>query len=219
MATGGHVRRDRDRRVDARWSVLFLMCFAMLIVSLDSTSSSWRCPTSAAHWATRCTPCSWSCPPTPLPPAGSCSSVAGRPTFLAGAGCWPPGWSSMPSPRWPAAWPRPGDPARCPGGAGPGRGAGVPGDAGRDHDLLRGRGRTATVRWECGVQQGRPGWWWACWPAACSPATSGGPRCSSSTCRWPSPRWRSRSSSSRATRHATGPAASIWRALWPPCRR
>ena len=35
MATGGHVRRDRDRHVDARGWLLFLMCFAMLIVSLD----------------------------------------------------------------------------------------------------------------------------------------------------------------------------------------
>ena len=35
MATGGLVRRDRDRRVDARGWLLFLMCFAMLIVSLD----------------------------------------------------------------------------------------------------------------------------------------------------------------------------------------
>ena len=114
---------------------------------------------------------------------------------------------------------RPGDPAQCPGGAGNGRSVGVSGDPGRDHHRLPGRGQTATARWGCGVQQGRPGWWWACWPAACSPATSGGPQCSSSTCRWPSQRWRPRSSSSRRIRRATGPAGSTWPVLWPRCWR
>ena len=190
MATGGLVRRDRDRRVDTRGWLLFLMCFAMLIVSLDQYIVVVALPDigRALGYSVQTLQLVVSAYAVAssgfLLLGGRAADLLGRRRMLAtglvlyAVASFAGGMATGPATQ-----------LTRPGGAGPGRGAGVPGDPGRRSRPPTGRGRTATARWGSGVRQERPGWWWACWPAACSPATSAGPRCSSSTCRWPSPRW------------------------------
>ena len=142
MATGRLVRRDRDRRIDARGWLLFLVCFAMLIVSLDqyivvvALPDIGRALGYSAHTLQLVVSAYAVASSGFLLLGGRAADLLGRRRMLAtglvlyAVASFAGGLATGPATQ-----------LTCPSGAGPGRGTGVPRDPGRRSRPPTGQGR------------------------------------------------------------------------------